>query len=161
MLLHPDGCDGPIQATVKWFSPLPPFPPLANPEWTSLYEYTSDLLCLDFCRPSSEHQCQALIGIRTPLCAAAWDRALVSHPDRAFTHHVSQGLHQGFRIGFNHRAPLKLAASNVGSAYRHQTVISEYIDKELSLGRMLGNIPECISSPSHTYQPVWDDPKRT
>ena len=124
-----------------------PLPPLVNPEWTSLYEYTSDLLCLDFCRPSSEHQCQALIGIRTPLCAAAWDRALVSHPDRAFTHHVSQGLHQGSRIGFNHRTPLKSAASNTGSAHQHPTIISEYIDKELSLGHMLGPFQNASALP--------------
>lgn len=131
-------------------SPLPPLPlPLANPEWTSLYEYTSDLLCLDFCRPSLEHQCQALIGIRTPLCAAAWNRALVSHPDRAFARYTSQGLRQGFRIGFNHRAPLKSAASNMGSAHQHPTVTREYVDKELSLGRMLGPFPDASALPPY------------
>ena len=113
----------------------------------SLYEYTSDLLCLDFCQPSSEHQCQALTGIRTPLCAAAWNRVLVSHLDRAFARYISQGLRQGFRIGFNHRAPLKSAASNMGSAHQHPTVIREYIDKELSYGRMLGPFPDASALP--------------
>ena len=87
------------------------------------------------------------MGIRTPLCTAAWDRVSVSHPDRAFAHYVSQGLHQGFRIGFNHRAPLKSAASNMGSTHQHPTVIREYIDKESSLGHMLGPFPNASALP--------------
>lgn len=137
-----------------FFPVVPPFPSsLANPEWTSLYEYTSDL------RSSSEHQCQALMGIKIPLCAVAWDRVLVSHPDRAFARYVSQGLRQGFRIGFNHSAPLKSAASNMGSTHQHPTVIREYIDKELALGCMLGPFPNASALPPIHINRFWVIPK--
>ena len=55
-----------------------------------IHEYTSDLLSLEFCRPSPE-QSQTLMEVRTPLRAEPWDRALASHPDRAFTRYISHG----------------------------------------------------------------------
>ena len=85
--------------------------------------------------------------VRTPLRVEAWDRALASHPDRAFARYISHGLRHGFRIGFNRRAPLKSAASNMGSAQQHPAVINEYICKELSLGRMLGPFPDASALP--------------
>ena len=72
----------------------------------------------------------------------------VSGPSRQnISRYISQGLCQGFRIGFNHRAPLKSAASNMGSAHQHPTVIREYIDKELSLGCMLGPFRDASALP--------------
>ena len=136
---------------VSRFPPFPLYTPSPHPnahlEWASLYEYTADLLCLEFCRPSSGHHCQALMEVRTPLRVEAWDRALASHPDKAFDRYISHGLRHGFRIGFNRCTPLRSATSNMVSAHQHPTVIREYICKELSLGRMLEPFPDASTLP--------------
>ena len=85
--------------------------------------------------------------VRTPLRVEAWDRALASHPDKAFARYISHGLRHSFRIGFNHHTPLRSTASNMLSAHQHPTVIREYICKELSLGRMLGPFPDASALP--------------
>ena len=77
--------------------------------WSQLYEYTSDSLCIDFCRPPHP---QLLYPVSTPLCPDAWAAALASHPDRAFARYICNGLRFGFRIGFQYGAPLKSASFN-------------------------------------------------
>ena len=47
----------------------------------------------------------------------------------------------GFRIGFKHGSPLKSSEANMSSANQHPKVFQEYLEKELSLGRMLGPFP--------------------
>ena len=74
----------------------------------------------------------------TPLNTAAWESALATHPDRAFAHYICNGLRWGFRIGFDHSSPLKSASSNMVSAHLHPEVVTAYLQKQLSLGRMLG-----------------------
>lgn len=80
----------------------------------------------------------ALLRVHTPLNVGAWVQALSTHPDRAFAHYVCQGLQFGFRIGFNSSTCRKSATANMGSTSPQPTVLSEYITKELVLGRMLG-----------------------
>ena len=46
------------------------------PGWSRLYEYTADLLCLDFCQPTGEHDTHLLNGVSTPLSVEEWSRAL-------------------------------------------------------------------------------------
>jgi len=65
-----------------------------------LYEYTTDLLCLDFCRRATLCTSPQLELVATPLVVDAWARALSHHPDRAFARYVCVGLKFGFRIGF-------------------------------------------------------------
>ena len=115
--------------------------------WHSLYRHTSDLLCLNFCTASQEHHCQALMAGSTPLSLPAWDEALSSHPDKAYARYVCQGLCWGFRVGFQYNSPLKPAQANMESANQHPEVISEYLHKECSLGRMLGPFPEPLQLP--------------
>ncbi|MCG8621205.1 MAG: hypothetical protein MJE68_04260 [Proteobacteria bacterium] len=55
--------------------------PLYLTGWSQLYEYTSDLLCIDFCRPPHPHTHQLLYPVSTSLCPDAWAAALASHPD--------------------------------------------------------------------------------
>ena len=112
--------------------------PLYLTGWSQLYEYTSDLLCIDFCRPPHPHTHQLLYQVSTPLCPDAWAAALASHPDRAFACYICNGLRFGFRIGFQYGAPLKSASSNMPSAIQHPTVVTNYLHEELSRGRMLG-----------------------
>lgn len=107
-------------------------------EWIELYEYTADLMCLDFCRNPQHRVPTALRTISTPLNTSAWVRALSSHPDQAFARYITNGLQEGFRIGFKWGSPLRSARSNMHSACQHPQIITEYLQKEQSLGRMLG-----------------------
>ena len=76
--------------------------------------------------------------VRTPLHTHAWEAALSTHLDRAFARYITDGLQNGFRIGFQWESPLRSATANMESAWQHPEVIQEYIDKEISKGRMLG-----------------------
>ena len=104
----------------------------------ALYPYTTDLLCLNFHQAHMRTRCATLESITTPLVAAEWESALLTHPDRAFTRFILTGIREGFRIGFDRRSPLKSSSRNMQSALVHPEVIQTYIDKECSLGRMLG-----------------------
>ena len=66
------------------------------------------------------------------------------HPDQAYAHYVCSGLRQGFRIGYHRGGKLKSAGANLGSADEHPEIISEYLQKELELGCMLGPFKEGV-----------------
>ena len=113
-----------------------------------MYEYTSDLLYLDFCRPSSMDTVQAISRISTPLECNVWEEVLANHPDQAFSRYICEGIVHGFRIGFQCGSLLRSATTNMDSAQQHPKVISEYLQKELSLGRMLGPFSDTESLPA-------------
>ena len=115
--------------------------------WDQLYPYTSDLMCLDSCHPQSMSLPPQLTVVSTPLVVHAWERALQCHPDQAFARYILNGLVRGFRIGFNRKFPLQSAVANMGSALLHTKVVTDYLKKELSLGRMLGSSPPGFSTP--------------
>ena len=94
---------------------------------TDIYAYTSDLLCLDFCRRTGNTEFPGLRRVATPLYVGAWAAALSQYPDRAFDRYICQGLQFGFRIGFNGTIRLKSAPANRGSAREHPAVVSEYL----------------------------------
>ena len=73
--------------------------------------------------------------------------ALSTHPDQAVAGYICNGLQFGFRIGFAYGAPLRSASTNMESARQHPAIISEYLRKELSLGRMLGPFSDTQSLP--------------
>ncbi len=73
----------------------------------------------------------------------------MKHPDRAYAAYISQGLREGFRVGFYWRAPLTSATRNMHSTALHPAQISEYIGSELSKGRMLGPFPQAWRSFLH------------
>jgi len=81
--------------------------------------------------------------VTTPLNVDAWEAALASHPDRAYINYIAQGLHEGFRIGFQWGAPLRSAKHNMPSTRLQPNVITDYTAKELSKGR--------IKVPSHPH----------
>ena len=119
--------------------------------WDQLYHYTSDLLCLDSCRPPEATIPPELAVVRTPLVVAEWASALQAHPDRAFVYVMSlrgnEGLSYGFRIGFNRDTDLRPASSNMHSANLHPTVITKYLQGEISLGHLLGPFPPAFAPP--------------
>ena len=82
--------------------------------------------------------------VNSPLQLAAWSAALRSHPDTEFAGYLLAGIQHGFRIGFNYRThscqPVK---HNLPSAKDHPQIISDYLNSELTKGRMLGPFPVC------------------
>ena len=52
--------------------------------------------------------------------------------------YILHGLHNRFRIGFQHTAPLRSATSNMPSAREHPDVMQHYIGDELTKGCLLG-----------------------
>ena len=113
---------------------------LTNPSlstgWDSLYRYTADLLCLEFHRPRTPHTSEVLAEVCTPLNVKALSRALAKHPDRAFVRYICNGLHLGFRVGFRHGSPLQSPSANMLLTRQHPEVIRDYLQSELTKGRM-------------------------
>ena len=127
-----------------------PFPPICLAGLPGLYEYTTDLLCLNFCRRPDAVTAPALQSVSTPLVVEAWARVLSQHSDRAYARYICTGLKFGFRIGFRQGTRLRSASANMGSAREHPSIVTEYLAKELSLGRMLGPFnPESQIPPVH------------
>ena len=96
-------------------------------------------MALDSCRPRGETaRHPALARITTPLLARAWRVALSTHPDTRFTTYILDGIVHGFRVGFARPSSLRSATRNCPSAEAHPQVVTDYIAKEVSLGRFLG-----------------------
>ena len=60
----------------------------------------------------------------------------LSIPDIQFTQFLLRGIANGFRIGFRHGSQLKPAHRNLKSAYDQPQVISDYLKREVQLGRL-------------------------
>ena len=116
-------------------------------------------MCLDSCRPQDAPLPQELINVSTPLVVPAWDRALQAHPDRAFVRYIIDGLTHGFRIGFNRSSAFQSSSANMASALLHPEVVTDYLRKEISLGRMLGPFPSSFSAPELHINPFGVIPK--
>ena len=100
-----------------------------------IYRFTKDLLQLELASPPLA-SLPYPSSIVSPLRPAAWDRALSPIPDKAFTSFLLRGLTEGFRIGFERGAHLVPTRRNRSSAYERPDVISEYLAREVDLGRM-------------------------
>ena len=110
-------------------------------EWGTLYQYTADLLCMEFCHVPRQQVQSVLSTVHTPLDPVTWEAALGDHPDRVFVRFLLRGMTEGFRIGFRHTTPLWSAPRNMLSALHHPEVVHAYLLKECALGRMLGPFP--------------------
>ena len=98
--------------------------------------YIEDLLTLDLCRPLSEtHGCQLGGRACSPLIQSQWSALLTDHPDRRFAEYIVSGIQQGFRIGFNRQQQLGTSPGNRPSSVPN--IISEYLHREVILGRMV------------------------
>jgi len=78
-----------------------------------------------------------LARIPTPLSVATWQQLLANHPDEQFQRYIVEGIRLGFRIGFDSSHPTHSSRRNMKSAYEHPQVVQEYLDRELSLQRVL------------------------
>ena len=75
--------------------------------------------------------------IVSPVDPQFWKQGLADHPDREFASLIVHGLTKGFRIGFNPTLThLQSAGSNLQLAALHPEVISQYLERELRLGRV-------------------------
>ena len=106
-----------------------------------LYQHTADLLTLDLCHSPAVTAHPWLSQVHTPLASTAWEAALAAHPDRAFVRFLLHSICWGFRISFHRSAPLRSATHNMHSAVEHLEVVRSYLEKECSLGHMLGPFP--------------------
>ena len=76
-----------------------------------------------------------------------WESYLSKHPNRQLVEFFLQGLTKGFHIGFDYASAitLKSAKSNMESARLHGKVVDEYLQTEMSLGRVAGPfLPDAI-----------------
>ena len=82
-----------------------------------------------------------LYTITTPLILEEWVNLLSSHPDAEFSHYVLTGLAQGFHIGFDRvKVQCVRAKNNMQSALLHPSVVEDYLQNEIALGRVIGPV---------------------
>lgn len=73
-----------------------------------LYAYTSHLMQLqNFMLLLGPQIPGPLLGGSSPLRTEAFKAALKHHPDRQHRDYIIIGLAEGFRVGFDHRQPLR------------------------------------------------------
>ena len=73
----------------------------------------------------------------TPLIHLHFRRELTNHPDKAWVSWLLNAIHQGVTIGYDGpRGPM--IAKNLPSAYQHEQILTQEIQKECSAGRLLG-----------------------
>ena len=87
-----------------------------------------------------------------------WLAYLRKHPDHRFAEYIYQGISNGFRIGFNYASPLHPARGNMSSTRDNATVVDEYIEEELQIGRLVSVTPSSI--PGIQLSPFGVIPKR-
>ena len=69
------------------------------------YKYMEDLLKLDGCRPNGKSPAWLGSEVTTPLVWEEWNDALRHHPDQRFRTYITEGIRNGFRLGFKYGAP--------------------------------------------------------
>ena len=103
------------------------------------YRYTGDLVALDACISStSVRGRKSLREVLTSLIVPAWATALASHPEQVYRNHITSGLTEGFRIGFNWSQSLSSAERNMISTTRNPVVIDKYLLEERSGNWLIG-----------------------
>ena len=95
---------------------------------------------LDRCRPLSETAPRWPRG-STPIRLPALLPILRCHPDQAFAAYISDGLSQGFRIGFNRRNALRETNQNHPSASQSPLAVTSRIASEVQRGCLGGPLP--------------------
>jgi len=77
---------------------------------------------------------------------ANWESMLQSHPDRRFVEFIIKGLAEGFHVGFNFAKQLNRCGGNMDSAYQNAEVVTQYLQEEVSVGRVIGPLPADVAS---------------
>ena len=121
-----------------------------------------DLAALNSKTPRSQPKLTPeLQTVKTPLKLEAWREALSNHPDRGFVQYILDGMHNGFRIGFDYTACTTTAVkSNMLSAIQHAATVNEYLQRECSEGRMLGRALVSSTGTLGASEPIRSDSKK-
>lgn len=78
------------------------------------------------------------LAITTPLVYSEWGQALQSHPDCTFASYITQGIRQGFRIGYQHgKHACKSTRTNMPSARTNPGPVQQYLAAELAAHRVV------------------------
>ena len=64
------------------------------------------------------------------------------HPDKCFAAYIHAGLTHGFHVGFDSRTNVDI---NHPSALAQGSIVTDYINTEVSVGRLVGPIPETMA----------------
>lgn len=81
-----------------------------------------------------------------PASHCAWKRftahylGLATHPDQCFRRYISDGLHYGFQVGFNYCRDCRKSLCSMSSAMDQPQVTWDYLAKECSGRRVLGQL---------------------
>ena len=91
-------------------------------------------------------------GMVSPLSERlhVWSAFLGDYPDQEMKSFILKGLSEGFRIGYTQGHRHKSSSHNLLSCAEHPEVVQEYIEKECSLGRVLGPFPQQGTQSVHT-----------
>ena len=100
--------------------------------------------------------------VASPLNVLAWQEGLASYPDKAFAAFLLRGIVGGFRIGVPADFQGRPAHRNLQSAYDHQQIVQDYLDREESLGRIqrLPPLADPAREPRLQISPFGVIPKR-
>lgn len=134
-------------AVVGELAGLPPFTARGLGLYQGRHIYVEDLLAFE----SGEYrkdapQWQVLFS---PFCLQNWAPVFDSHPDKRFSQYVWNGLCHGFRLGCRKVCRVKSTSHNHPSAASQRGVVSEYIQSEWRLGRLIGPLSREVVSQVH------------
>ena len=102
------------------------------------YRYTGDLLKIEAFRPDWPPLSSGVY--QSPINVPVLHTYLQSHLDQAYVTFIIREVSQGFRVGFDHQRRLIAQRSNHPSSLANSKVVSEYVTKEVTLGRMVGPV---------------------
>ena len=66
---------------------------------------------------------------------------LAWHPCHRFIEYIIKGLYKDFRIGADRSQPARLTTNNMPSAFQHQCIVTDYLDKEGKLDEYWAHSP--------------------
>ena len=100
----------------------------------SSYKYINQIKGLNICQAGKDVRRWPGCTPQSPLNVEKWALALKPHPNKEFTSYILSGSSESFRVGFN---PQSICFSAVKNLHiDHPEVVSEYLGREVSLGRM-------------------------
>jgi len=78
-------------------------------------------------------------SISTPLSLSGWCHFLRHHSNQGLVHLFLKGISEGFRLGYNYKElHLRPAKKNLMGVVTHPNVVYEYLQNEVSMGRVVG-----------------------
>ena len=96
-----------------------------------------DLLKLESCKPAAGNT-NTSRGKNSAMMGTMGSSPIRDHPDQRFHLFLVRGIREGFRVGFDYSRLCRAASRNMGSAQEKPQIVQEYLQKEVTEGRILG-----------------------